>query len=922
MQIAKNTFTDGLVMDLSPDITQNTCLTNALNATYVTMNGNELQLQNDMGNAKFGAQLPAGYIPIGTTQIGGIIYVVSINPTTNKTQIGSFPSPQIQFTSSIDITESELDLKYFETNLQYKKIYNDVILQPGDKFVFYFPNEWKNKTIFFYNSEYFNQSDTILQASLGFIKYSICTVTQEGKLIELQNLRNQYYLPQDENKPTEDDYNVYNSSISGNLALVLTKVFCYNTNLQVLATDINKSSFQLQFTYTFASNDKFIPSYVNVKINNNEEFQLTYSYGDDQELPVQVTPTNYKWFKRKDSQLYKVSYSGTLEKSKFGNNLTLQVQPIKKIPSKASVQLANQTQQIIDLTKLGTSTIELTTYKYNINTNQIIINFAYLAYLQADEAVTGISVKVYTSSNNDPIVSQLFDTIDTSTYFMYIDMQKVGIKSNELYIVEFEFNVTTTDLQGTVTTRKEYVPRWLITEPNLFSESAQDYNEATNVYYWVSSKTETLDLGNDQVSADYSNVCSLSQNSNINIKETHQFKKANINTIYKFDSSVSHTSLGNINEANYNYEIPSNTSDDYIFDKSDNTEVTTSDLQLTFKTELDISVYYTIKGSRTQQIISKKNIMQPLFMAYPSKYSNYGHIALNNITKEQLDSGIFENAISNQPNIASIRITTEINKSLTLGEQYQNQNTVKGILIKGTVYGSTTDCCLLTNKDLMGNDGNEIEEVMKTITRNINVFMSNQDFTYYTLTNDYTVTHIDTLDINTVISFTNKNLPFLVKIGDKSLDDAMVDFQFQHPKPKNIKVNFIEDVTKTADIVTKQSKLPISSIDNYLSINAQTLLINASDNIISLYNTYESDTLYYIKDNIPTIFNSEAQLGNIKCDGSKFSISQGNLSITNEGTVYLNEQVNQELGVVPVTTPICPYNTTAIITNETTKTDN
>ena len=348
MQIAKNTFTDGLVMDLSPDITQNTCLTNALNATYVTMNGNELQLQNDMGNAKFGAQLPAGYIPVGTTQIGGIIYVVSINPTTNKTQIGSFPSPQIQFTSSIDITESELDLKYFETNLQYKKIYNDVILQPGDKFVFYFPNEWKNKTIYFYNSEYFNQSDTISQASLGFIKYSICTVTQEGKLIELQNLRNQYYLPQDENKPTEDDYNVYNSSISGNLALVLTKVFCYNTNLQVLATDINESSFQLQFTYTFASNDKFIPSYVNAKMNNNKEFQLEYSYDKDQELPAQITQTNYKWFRRKDFQLYKVSYSGTLDKSAFGNNLTLQVQPIKKIDSNTSIQLASQTQQIID----------------------------------------------------------------------------------------------------------------------------------------------------------------------------------------------------------------------------------------------------------------------------------------------------------------------------------------------------------------------------------------------------------------------------------------------------------------------------------------------------------------------------------------------------------------------------------------------
>lgn len=921
MQIAKNTFTDGLVMDLSPDITQNTCLTNALNATYVTMNGNELQLQNDMGNAKFGAQLPAGYIPIGTTQIGGVIYVVSFNPTTNKTQIGSFPSPQIQFTSSIDITESELGLNYFETNLQYKKIYNDVILQPGDKFVFYFPKEWLNRILFFYNSEYFEQN-ALLLATCGIIKYSVCTVTQEGKLIELQNLRNQYYLPEEDNgKPTEDDYNVYNSSISGNLALVLTKVFCYDTNLQVLATDTGEDTFNLQFTYTFASNDKFIPSYVEAQIND-ETFKLQYKYGNDQELPAQLTDTNCKWFRRQDFQLYKVSYSTSLEKSKFNNSLTLNVQPIKNL-EKAQIQLAKQTKQIVDLTKLGTSTIELTTYKYNINVNQIIINFAYLAYLQADEVVTGISVNIYTSNNDEPIISQTFDTTDMSTYFMDIDMLKTGIKSNELYIVEFKFDITATDLQGTKTKHTESVPRWLITEPNLFNETAQDYNEETNVYYWISSKTETLKLGDDSINADYSNICSLSQNSNINIKETHQFKNANINTVYNFDSNVAHISFRNITPSDYvSSLLYSNLPEDYIINKNDRAIVTISDLQLTFNTKLNLSVYYNIKGSRTQQIISKKNIIEPLFMAYPSKYTNYGHIVLNNITKEQLDSGIFEKAISNQPNIASIRITVGTNNnnsSLTLGENNTYQ-TVKGVLVKGTIYGNTTDSCLLTDSTLMAG-GNEVK-VMDAITRNINVYIPNQDFTYYTLTNDYTVTHIDSLDINANITFIDLPSMFLVKVGNKPLDTAMTDFQFNGKKPKNIKINFIEDVTKTSDVVTKQSKLPVSNIDNYLSINAQTLLLSASDNIISLYDTYKSDTLYFINNNAPLLFNTTVKFDDIKCDGSKFSISQGNLSITNDGTVQLNEQQNnQDLGVTTVQTSICPYSNTAI-THETTKTNN
>jgi hypothetical protein len=41
---ATNKFTKGLVMDFSPENTQNELLTNALNATLLTFNGNELSL--------------------------------------------------------------------------------------------------------------------------------------------------------------------------------------------------------------------------------------------------------------------------------------------------------------------------------------------------------------------------------------------------------------------------------------------------------------------------------------------------------------------------------------------------------------------------------------------------------------------------------------------------------------------------------------------------------------------------------------------------------------------------------------------------------------------------------------------------------------------------------------------------------------
>ena len=80
-----NTFSEGLVMDLNPISTPNNVLTNALNATYITYNGNEYVLQNDMGNGRVEtAYLPQGFVPLGTTSFGGIIYIVSYNPLINK----------------------------------------------------------------------------------------------------------------------------------------------------------------------------------------------------------------------------------------------------------------------------------------------------------------------------------------------------------------------------------------------------------------------------------------------------------------------------------------------------------------------------------------------------------------------------------------------------------------------------------------------------------------------------------------------------------------------------------------------------------------------------------------------------------------------------------------------------------------------
>lgn len=153
IRASKNTFSGGLVMDLAPDTTPNEVLTSALNATLLTFNGNELSLQNDMGNGRVEtARLPEGYIPIGTCEFGDIIYIVSYNPLTNKSQIGCFPSPERNISSeeigSTGQTLSSLDFQEMDgsnltgklkTNSVKKIIYNNK-LNPGDKFIIYDKN--------------------------------------------------------------------------------------------------------------------------------------------------------------------------------------------------------------------------------------------------------------------------------------------------------------------------------------------------------------------------------------------------------------------------------------------------------------------------------------------------------------------------------------------------------------------------------------------------------------------------------------------------------------------------------------------------------------------------------------------------------------------------------------------------------------
>lgn len=250
---AKNTFNDGLVMDFAPDNTPATTMTSALNATLVTFNGNEMSLQNDMGNGRVEtARLPDGYIPIGTCEFGDIIYVVSYNPIVNKSQIGCFPSPERNISSeeigNLDILISSSDFQKIENGTptgellanSCKKILYEKSLNPGDKYVIYnkapgsIENSMNTITDVGNTSHIFGEFPKLLKVhvvaiedsgKINFLDSSVKWYDKHQEDYFIQNIKNNRVT----GKPDLDSYrslvssaySIFQSKVSGKLALLI-----------------------------------------------------------------------------------------------------------------------------------------------------------------------------------------------------------------------------------------------------------------------------------------------------------------------------------------------------------------------------------------------------------------------------------------------------------------------------------------------------------------------------------------------------------------------------------------------------------------------------------------------------------------------------------------------------------------------------
>ena len=296
--IAKNTFGEGLIMDFAPDNTQANVLTNALNATMLTYNGNEMSLQNDMGNGQVEtASLPEGYVPMGVCEFGGIIYIVSYNPQDNLCQIGSFPSPERNITKDdrpsdamkiAPIANSQFQEEEAENpNGKLKTLVSKVIiredaLNPGDKYII--ESNRSSYTLEDLKSLTGLRDDNRAKK----LKLSVVSIEDSGKITKLDTLNHDvstaegtktfHILNSDTisnamgtdidayRKNLKQNFNVFSSRVPGKLAILaeLEVITTFSCGHRVVTKTKNEyTTYDVYLDYSWESNDPTVnPMYI------------------------------------------------------------------------------------------------------------------------------------------------------------------------------------------------------------------------------------------------------------------------------------------------------------------------------------------------------------------------------------------------------------------------------------------------------------------------------------------------------------------------------------------------------------------------------------------------------------------------------------------------------------------------------------
>ena len=546
---AINTFAQGLVMDINPLVAPNDGVCNALNATLITMNGNENVLQNDMGNGRVEtAFLPEGYVPLGTTELGGIIYIVSYNPLNKKCQIGSFPSPERNIsTDRISDLNQALDNTDFKYNTQTeaqtgalvyylkKELNEGLTFNPGDKFIVYGDTIDANFANLYDEASY--TPDKISTAKNYTLKLDIGTVTDTGKLVKFENLK-QYnigykdttdttedttdttkkiqgkyhifqYSGEDTQNPDLDEYrslvsqpyNIFSSKISGSLVLIAELVQFNDFDVSLKHTFTISDGHKVydpKATFTFSGDYPFIPKGVICEISlmkeDKEEATSTFDYIiDDTKIESQLSKDNTFYEVELDQILKdavrkyiqtitRFGYFDTIERNK-GYIIKYKFTPCMNWGPVSYLAVTGQ----IDLDKLGTGYIEINKWRYYNEGNKCNLSWGLGIYEEEGYIVDKVEMDFTRFITSESIETVTYKINNKSSYSgVFYDILPINedyyrltgrLKSNCLYLVKIKVNYISTD--KTSSEIKTFY-RWLYT------------NSVFNKYYTNTDDFQTL----------------------------------------------------------------------------------------------------------------------------------------------------------------------------------------------------------------------------------------------------------------------------------------------------------------------------------------------------------------------------------------------------------------------------------------------
>lgn len=384
---ATNTFGEGLIMDLAPNNTQANQLTSALNATLITYNGNEFSLQNDMGNGRVEtARLPEGYIPVGSCELGGIIYVASYNPITNKSQLGSFPSPERNVSSeeqnlndiSWKILDLLVDLDQSNTNYQVlnqSKLYNlGLKLNPGDEY-----------KVSIENLGNFNE----------LFRFQYVSLQDNNEFFELNDVTSN----------ESSDYLIYDAKTSGTLGLLVTILPQYeNYSIGYEIIDAETIKFSLP-------DNKF--SKIKVEFNDTSEI-----LEGDLQLTNQTGLVKYTVY---PVQEYKFTDEINIIRTDLGTNIE------------------------VDFSKVGTGNLEMTRWKYYVEENYVSLDFTLNHYPKPKQTVNSLKLTLTDFFDNSTKYEIEWNPLKSGSGNFKKDIYFDKINKDSLYLVDLQLDTSEED---------------------------------------------------------------------------------------------------------------------------------------------------------------------------------------------------------------------------------------------------------------------------------------------------------------------------------------------------------------------------------------------------------------------------------------------------------------------------------------------